>query len=529
MAMPRPEIRPTAGFCIQTDSLGTPAGRYYLNMCSHKLVEMPIAHSGKVVSREFILGHGVASMKIPFDMGSFRKLKERAEGAKQTAYCLDVVFNPFIIRMFMDDEFNTMPGMTEYRPFIINLALQRIESSIGIKLSTQKVKLVKKFFYKDGEGSRGDEPRDLTELPQEIDESFEEVQPPRKSAPPAEPEEPLIQEVTSEGKKKPALKKGFFNNKASKALYPEGSNEGVLPENAGDPMGYLPKKLRQTCKIVDTSAPEYQAQEKQRKAAEEHNKMNSDFGEMLQANLGAYNKPGNQWDQDDLPDGADTPATQKYEVDYSRFDRVADIMDEKPKVEERDWYIDENGVTRSHSATKASRTDPESAATKSEPAFKKGFLDSAKSALYPNGSEQRAPPDEAEMMKKLGNDKDFMRQLMGEDSLPEPQTLPQAQKPTMTVKVPEKKAPEFTLERDDTEGLLQLVISVPGLESMQGVDLDVTESCASLAFPGSVGLKPLKVELPVEVMPTNVRAKFSKKAHQITVKLPLLLKVAKAG
>lgn len=526
--MARPEIRPTAGFCIQTDSLGTPAGRYYLNMVRHKMVEMPIAHSGRVVSREYILSHGVASMKIPFDMGSFRKLKERAEGAKQTAYCVDVVFNPFIIQMFMDDEFNAMPGMTEYRPFIINLALQRVESSIGVKLSTQKIKLVKKFFYKDGEGNSGQEPRDFTELPQDIEDADTEVQPPRKTEKEAEPEEsPLIQDVTAG--KKPAMKKGFLNNKASKALYPEGSKEGVLPENAGDPMGYLPKGLRKCCKIVDTGAPEYQESQKKQEAAQEQNKMSSDFNDMLQKSLGSYNAPGNQWDQDDRPDGNEDNGTKKYEVDYSRFDKIDDITEEKPKVEERDWYYDESGNLRSRSEAKPSKAEPDAAATKSEPTMKKGFFDSAKSPLYPKGSEQRAPPNEADIMDSFGNDAEFMKKLLEGDNMPDPKDWPQAMKQPMAEKIPERKEAEFTLERDDTEGLIQIVVGVPGLESMQGVDLDVTESSTSLAFPSSVGLKPLKVELPAEVIPTSVKAKFSKKAHTITVKLPLLLKVAKAG
>ena len=59
--------------------------------------------------------------------------------------------------------------------------------------------------------------------------------------------------------KKPVMKKGFFNSEKAKkgVLYGEaGSGEGVLPENAGDPLGYIPKKLRQTCKIIDTNTPE---------------------------------------------------------------------------------------------------------------------------------------------------------------------------------------------------------------------------------------------------------------------------------
>lgn len=532
--MARPEIRPSVGFCIQTDSLGTPAGRWYLNMTKHSLVEMPISHSGKVISREFILGHGIGSCKIPFDMGSFRKLKERAEGARHTAYCVDAVFNPFIVNMFMDDAFNET--MKEYRPFIINLVLQRIESSIGVKLSTQKVKLVKKFLYKDGEGHNGDEPRELTDLPQEI-EPVEEVQPPPRPAAPAEPEEPLIQDVTPN--KKPAMKKGFLN-KASAALYPEGSNEGVLPENAGDPLGYLPKRLRNTCKVVDCNAPEYQANEKKRQDVEKANKDKQEFNDLLMSDLNKWNKPGNVWAQDDVPEGSEISATQKYEVDYSRFDKLADVDDDndQPVAENRDWYYDEKGVPRKH-VTKANPvTANHSGEVESEPAIKKGFFDNVKAPLYPKGSEQRAPLSEADecskMLESLGGNTDLLNKMFGEEGLPgfpQPQEKPQAKepKPTVTAKVPETKVPEFKLERDDNEGLLQLMVDVPGLESMKGVDLDVTESHASLAFPSSIGLRPLKIELPSAVVPTSVKAKFSKKTHQITVKLPLLLQVAKAG
>lgn len=526
--MPRPELRPGVGFCIQTDSLGTPAGRWYLNMTRHKLVEMPVAHSGKVVSREFILNHGIGSMQIPFDMGSFRKLKERAEGARKTAYCVDVIFNPFIIAMFMDDEFNKT--MTEYRPFIINLALQRIESSIGVKLSTQKVKLVKNFFYKDGEGHNGDIPRDFTELPQEIEE-VDAIPPPKPPPAEEEPAEPLIQDITP-GKKKPAVKKGFLN-KSSAALYPEGSNEGVLPENAGDPMGWMPKGLRKTCKIVDTNSPEYQETERKKQAAETHNGMAKEWNDMLAQNLAPYS--GTQWSQD-LPEGAEPSSSQKYEVDYSRFDKIEDVPD-KPAIEERDWYYDQKG-NRVQSKTSSAPTATPRAAD-SEPAIKKGFLDSAKAPLYPKGSEQKAPPTEEEMMKiqrdMMGNESDLMKslgQMMEKEGMIDPAGqagVTQTPKPNITAKTPERKAPDFTLESNDAEGQLELVVVVPGLESMQGVDLDVTERRASLAFPTKVGLKPLQVELPAAVIPTSVRAKFSKKTHQITVKLPLLLKVAKAG
>lgn len=58
-----------------------------------------------------------------------------------------------------------------------------------------------------------------------------------------------------EKKKKETVKKGFFDKvKPGEELYgPEGSNEGVVPDGAGDPLGYLPKKLRSMCKVVDTN------------------------------------------------------------------------------------------------------------------------------------------------------------------------------------------------------------------------------------------------------------------------------------
>jgi hypothetical protein len=492
---------------------------------------MPIAHSGKVISREFILTHGIGSMKIPFDMGSFRKLKERADGAKQTAYCVDVIFNPLIIQLFMDDAFNQTKA--EFRPFVINLALGRIEKAIGVKLSSEKIKLVKKFLYKDGEGPNGDIPREFTELSQEMDE---EEMAPQRSAPAPEAEEPLIQDLTP-APKKPIVKKGFLNSN-SKALYPEGSKEGVLPENAGDPMGWMPKKLRNTSRIIDCNSPEYQANEKANRQAQEANASRQEFNDMMKGDLDKWSKNyeiNNKWEAD-LPDGTDQPRAAKYEVDYSRFDKIDDVED-KPSIADRDWYCDENGVCRSRgSSTKISTpsTTAESGAAKeSAPAMKKGFFDNAKTPLYPKGSEQRAPVSDADMFK----DNDLMKNLehmMGEDGIDpdamkefsnmlrsenpqEPQA--QASKPSVAAKTSKLKAPEFKLDR--VEDQLHLVVDVPGLQSMQGVDLDVTDRKASLAFPSSVGLRPLKVELSEAVVPTGARAKFSKKTQQITVRLPL--------
>jgi len=292
----------------------------------------------------------------------------------------------------------------------------------------------------------------------------------------------------------------------------------VQPENAGDPMGWMPKKLRNTCKIVDTNAPEYQQQQKQRDSVDETNKMNKEFKDQLNKDMEKWikNSTPDKW-HEDLPEGTEPPGTtQKYDVDYSRFDKLDDIED-GPKVEERDWYYDSVGQQRrlpsKSSASPAAADEDSAAAAAAEPALKKGFLGDAKKPLYPKGSEQaRAPPSEEDFMKGL---------LQEEASAAAAEARREAErekKPSVAVKVNEAKAPDFEL-KEAAEGL-QLVVGVPGLDSMQDVSLDVTERRASLGFPPASGLKPLQVELPVAVVPTKVKAKFSKKSKQITVTLP---------
>lgn len=520
-----PPLRPDVGFCFQTETKGSPPRRWYVNMCSHRAVEMPVAYSGVPVSREHILKHGLSCLQIPFDMGTFRKLKERAEGAKRTTFCIDAVFHPFIIQLFMEDAFcNTME---KFRPYVIGLVLKRIEDSVGVKLPQQNVKLVKSQRYKDWEEEGV--PREFAELPGAKDCFDDEL--PEALRPPSSQEEkaddgPLIQDMSE--KKKPALKKGFLNKGNTDLYGPNGSGEGVLPENAGDPMGYLPKKLRQSCKIIDTASPEYQEQEKQRRNAEERNGQKQEFHDMLTKDLGKWAKKSNDLWQADLPEGTEQPAPCKYDVDYSRFDKLDDVEDaQENAVETRDWYYDEHGQRQSISKKAA----PSAPAPDADTQLKKGFLDSAKKALYPKGSEQKAPLNEEQLMKEFMKEPELMKELgglFGETGAAEPGKPREREalsKPAVA-KVPDSRAPAFTLS-EVSDGL-QLVVSVPALGSMEGVELDVTERRASLAFPAGTDLKPLQVELPSSVVPNAVRAKFSRKTHQITVSLPVMLP-AKAG
>merc|ERR1719159_1393987 len=283
-----PPLRPDIGFCMQTNATGAPrlAGKWFINMCTHRMVGMPIAPSGQPVDREQLIRHGMAMCQVPLDIGTFRKLKERSEGAKSNAFAIDVIFNPFVVKLFTDDDFcNANERLESFRPWLTNVAFNNIEKNLGVKLSRNEVKLVKSCRYKDGQGADGRIPRDFVDV-------VEDDEPPEPERAPEISPEPLIEEVAAtQGRKKPAVKKGFLNNNKGKTLYPEeGSKEGWVHEDAGNPMGWMPKGLRNKAKIVDCNSPEYQENERKKKAAEEHNQSVSEFQNLLKNDLGAASR-----------------------------------------------------------------------------------------------------------------------------------------------------------------------------------------------------------------------------------------------
>jgi len=271
---------------------------------------MPQTYNGETATKDHILSRGLGHLLIPVDCGSFRRLKVRSEGCRENAYCIDAVFHPCLLELFQDGAFCN--SMETFRPFLTNVAFNHVEKELDLKLS-REVKLITDCWYKDPD-DRGI-PRVLSDLPTAT-LGGEEFPPVKKK------EEPLIQELQTGGQTKtktePVIQKGFLAKKSSKALYPEGSNEGVLPENAGDQYGWLPKNLRKTCKIVDTRSEEYQKSEQQSKHAKEQNELKNmvtrDLDKWTQAKI-----RDDRWAQDD-PAG-------KYSVDYSRFERIAEDED----------------------------------------------------------------------------------------------------------------------------------------------------------------------------------------------------------
>ncbi|CAE7359340.1 BMY1, partial [Symbiodinium pilosum] len=219
----------------------------------------------------------------------------------------------------------------------------------------------------------------------------------RSQNPQEEPPAVLIEDITPECSKAPAIKKGFLNSGKAGLYGPEGSKEGVLPENAGDPLGYIPKGLRKQCKIVDTGSPEYQAQQRQKEAAEESNRAQQEFRDSILGDLDKWTKKADhdRWEAD-LPEGTEPISVSKYDNDYSRFDSIVDEP-EAPQQEHRDYYFDHTGAPRKFDEKpQKSTADKEMAQV-----LQKGFLENAKKALYPKGSEQAPSAPKASSLEDM--------------------------------------------------------------------------------------------------------------------------------
>ena len=65
------------------------------------------------------------------------------------------------------------------------------------------------------------------------------------------------EEGPRQGPSKVGLKSGFLA-KSKVALYPNGSDEGMHPQNAGDPLGWMPKGLRDRVNVVHPNKPSLQ-------------------------------------------------------------------------------------------------------------------------------------------------------------------------------------------------------------------------------------------------------------------------------
>merc|ERR1711939_771823 len=109
---------------------------------------------------------------------------------------------------------------------------------------------------------------------------------------------------------------------------------------------------------------------------------------------------------DETPD-AETDASRKYSVDYSRFTKMTEDEADEDEVEQRDWYVDSNGNRKEISKTGTSSAGypvapgDAGAGPPKDSKLKKGFFNDAKGSLYgPEGSAQGSVPKSMDELLK---------------------------------------------------------------------------------------------------------------------------------
>ncbi|CAD7956402.1 unnamed protein product [Amoebophrya sp. A25] len=566
-----PVLRPQVGFCMRAkitgageDRTSMEGSRMYLNFCSHPLIEKPKLPNKESVTKDWLLKHGIGNMQIPLDIGSYRKLKLAAEGAKNSAFCLDVVFHPTMIELFMNDAFNSSKmglandQMNTFRAYLSNVAFNMVERELKLKLSRAEkdIKLVKETRYKDPENAKGSEPV-KDPRPQEFREIFteeavEEIRKEMEAEMKREKEvkvtAPTAAAMSSgdlgsgrlnlpgggvvggssasssdggdfvirESKPKAApLKKqmkGFFGKKGAKgALYGDGgSGEGVLPENAGDPMGYLPKKLLQTCKIVDTGAPEYQAAEKQRREAEasnsDNNEMLKDLEKWAKKQAGRQD-PCSRWAEDN-PIGADDDFGKKYDVDYARFDKIlereeAAEKNETPVVQDdRDWYFDSKG----NPVKKGAKSGNEILSKAEQAEFRglaKGWFDKLGEA-------------DSNRSGEAGSLADGLLDMLDKFEDPSALQATKSQEPVESTASNTQPA-EGSLDCTITRSGKEFTVSIADCERPREVDIEARETELLLTYDGQIQRLSLEGQ---QILADDIVAKASTKKKTLVLTVP---------
>ncbi|KAF4702244.1 hypothetical protein FOZ63_032690, partial [Perkinsus olseni] len=234
--------------------------KMFVNICGHPLVEGPLLPSGARADGHLVDKMGIRNMQVPVDVGSFRRVFDRAGNA---CVAIDVIFAPWLVSKLADCVPIIQQGGkmdTTRRSLVVDfvtVALRNVQNyakpvkevnSRGWKFLKASYKYLDEQTNIPVEFEPADEQDDVEEAKEA---SAAELVP---GAQEAKLIEVVADSSASVRRSRSVLKPGFLTNTKGVLYGKSGSTEGVIPENAGDPMGWLPKKLRQSCKIVDTAS-----------------------------------------------------------------------------------------------------------------------------------------------------------------------------------------------------------------------------------------------------------------------------------
>jgi hypothetical protein len=276
------------------------ATKVYVNVCGHDSVGLPLTKSMDTIpDAAFMDHHGLDNLIIPISVGDAQHYNRTSDVDGGKMIIVDVVIHSQIVT-------RVLPTHSRYEAFLPKvsaLALDWVTQETGIQLLKKTCKMVSGTSYKDppakkikGEGGADDNlsPAERRQLEENIrnraNSLYEQLlKETSGKAPPGAPTGPAVSSSgatlpdafklpTPSGSQKteapkklvqempipssePVIRKGFLNNPGKRLYDDKGSTEGVLPEGAGDPLGYLPKGLRNRVQVIDTR-PEAQPKPK---------------------------------------------------------------------------------------------------------------------------------------------------------------------------------------------------------------------------------------------------------------------------
>ena len=527
-SIPGAAATPTAGFVAK---LTAPDGtRHYINICSHPIIERPLDGSDHEVGEEHMKIRGLENLRVPLATGTARTVA--LNGGVEEAVCFDVVFSPAVLAVALpegepeeaaDDEVSSGRHTLTQDPMVtrgvrirlVELALKNAEEDLGYKLGRQYT-LPRGVSYKGGVGG-GRQPVPINMLRQLI--AAKEAEEKHKqgafaSGPWRSKKEAAglstrgkIEELASmddDAKAKaPLLKKGFLSAQGAKGkhIYPEGgSDEGMLfnASNSGDPLGYIPKGLRNRVNVVDTA----------KHTPEQQRKMMEDYA-----------------DNKRQPSAAAAAAAAG----------GAGAGGAKP-----------SGATVN------------SAKAMGGGGVQKGFLNGAGGSLYPEGSTEGAVPNELDALRELIPSKseldkvaaetdpnEFLKELASfgsmfglNDATPAGAAPPRPPPPAPPPAEPSPRSysqsgyeaaetgsrggkfetPSYELLEAEDGSVLTLRVKLPELESLGETEVDISADRFSLTAPGTYSLD---IGWPRSVVEGEAKAKFLRKSRTLQVTAPL--------
>eukprot|EP00658_Telonema_sp_P-2_P073013 TRINITY_DN6207_c0_g2_i2.p1 TRINITY_DN6207_c0_g2~~TRINITY_DN6207_c0_g2_i2.p1 ORF type:complete len:501 (+),score=167.25 TRINITY_DN6207_c0_g2_i2:147-1649(+) len=247
------DLNPTAGFVIKARARSDQS-KVFINVVAHEMVDMPLAANDKPVKESHLDEKGLESLRVPQFAGHARE--------DELARYIDVVFHPCVVKRATEG-----PLVKYFQQRLMLLSVPFVEQETGVLLDHRTVKPLQNVKYKSGGGVNRRTPWPIpvesggvTDAPKQkmnatrVDSAYHDLM-----GMSAQPERIHVHQGKLQGvPKRSVVKKGFLNSsklkKQGTGMYGEnGSGEGILPEGAGDPMGWMPKKLRGMCNVVDTS------------------------------------------------------------------------------------------------------------------------------------------------------------------------------------------------------------------------------------------------------------------------------------